>query len=245
MTDITVSGASTPATVEQLAVPRAMIAATEPYRMAARLTDDFDEAVQLLSDLVRVDSNGKLLCLRDANTGAMRWKIGDQAKYSLLRELPALPDVQAALHAIERDLDTEPPIEHRIELVGTMLDAQHITADLSYIQILGWKLGDCPERKTETHKRNKPWFSMVTITRTIDEVVTTMRTEHGRPVQIADVLDVAGRNSSELISLRRSTIRLNNTIVRLRRIVHATRDAKPPDKSEPPVASDDEMDDPF
>jgi hypothetical protein len=145
------------------------------------------------------------------------------------------------------DLDTEPSIEHRVELVGMMLDAQHITGDLSYIQILAWKLGDCPERKTETHKRNHPWFSMVTITRTIDEVVTTMRTEYGRPVQMADVLDVAGRNSSELIGLRRSIIRLNNTIVRLQRIVHATRDAKPPDKSETPgaIAADDEMDIPF
>jgi hypothetical protein len=246
VTDITVSGASTPATVEQLAVPRAMIAATEPYRMAARLTNDFDEAIELLSGLVRVDSKGELLCLREANTEAMRWKIGDQAKYSLLRELPELPDVQAALHAIERDLDTEPSIEHRVELVGMMLDVQGITADLSYIQFLAWKLGDCPRRKAETRKRRKPWFSLATISRTIDEVLTTLRPEYGRPVPVSDVLDIAGRNASELIGLRNSVVDLNNTIVRLGRIVHATRDAKPPDKSESSgTIDDDDSDIPF
>src|ERR1700730_3503564 len=101
MNDI-ITGASPPVT-------GAMIAANETYLRAAQLRDDFDDAVDLLSGLVRVDSSGKLICLMEAKTEAMRWKIGDQAKYSLLRELPALPDVQAALHAIELDLDTEPP----------------------------------------------------------------------------------------------------------------------------------------
>lgn len=42
---------------------------------------------------------------------------------------------------------------------------------------------------------------MVTITRAIDEVLTTLRPEYGRPVPIADVLDVAGRHATELTAL--------------------------------------------
>lgn len=133
-------------------------------------------------------------------------------------------------------------IEDRVDLVCLMLDAQHIKASDAYIQILAWKLGDCPRRKTETRKRYKRWFSMVTITRTIDEVLTTLKPEDGRPIPPTDVLDIAGRNASELIGLHHSIINLHNTITRLHRIVHATKDAKPPDESEPTVAIDDDSD---
>jgi hypothetical protein len=47
------------------------------------------------------------------------------------------------------------------------------------------------------------------------------------------VLDIAGRNASELIGLHHSIVNLHNTITRLHRIVDATQDAKPPAKSEP------------
>jgi hypothetical protein len=229
-----IAGASPPVT-------GAMIAANETYHRAAQLRDDFDDTVELLSDLARVDSSGKLLCLMEAKTEARRWQIGDQAKYSLIHELPALPDVQTALQAIELDLDTEPPIERRVDLVGTMLDVQGISPDLKYIQYLAWKLGDCPQLKTETHKRSKPWFSLATISRTVDEVLMTLRPEDGRPIPPTDVLNIAGRNASDLISLRRSTIRLNNTIVRLQRIAEATKDAaKPPDKPELSWTDDDD-----
>jgi hypothetical protein len=148
-----------------------MIAATEPYRAAAQLVSTFDEVVEVLSDsdLLRVDDKKQLLCLQNTRTEARRGRLGYRTRDEL-SDLPACADVQAALHAIRRDLDTEPPIEHRVELVGMMLDVQGITADLSYIQYLAWKLGDCPQRKTETRKRSKPWFSLVTISRTTDEV---------------------------------------------------------------------------
>jgi hypothetical protein len=123
---------------------------------------------------------------------------------------------------------------------------QGISPDLKYIQYLTWKLGNCPQLKTETHKRSKPWFSLVTITRTIDEVLMTLKPECGVPVSPSDVLDIAGRNASELIDMRRSIIRLHNTIHRLGRIAWATKDAKPPDKFESTGAvADDEMDIPF
>jgi hypothetical protein len=56
-----------------------------------------------------------------------------------------------------------------------------------------------------------------------------------RPPHIppTDVLDIAGRNASELIGLHHSIIDLNNTIVRLRRIVDAKR---------PPDGEDDDPD---
>jgi hypothetical protein len=110
-----------------------------------------------------------------------------------------------------------------------MLDAQNVKASDAYIQMLSWKLGDCPQpRRTETIKRSQPYFSIVVITRAIDDILTTMRPEYGAPVPIADVLDVAGRHASELIRLDRSIISLGNTIHRLQRIVDATRDAPRP-----------------
>jgi hypothetical protein len=82
-------------------------------------------------------------------------------------------------------------------------------------------------------------------TRTIDEVLTTLKPEDGRPVPIADVLYVAGRRASELTGLDQSIVNLANTIIRLNQIVDATKDAKPPAKSEAAVAGDDEMHIPF
>jgi hypothetical protein len=242
MTDVaTVPGAPIPASVEQLAVPRAMIAATEPYHLAKRLVSTFDEALEIFdSDIVRVDDRQQLICLQNARTEAARWRLGYRAR-DQLRDLPPYADVQAAHHAIRRDLTTEPSIEHRVELVTMMLDVQGIAPELSYIQYLAWKLGDVPRRKTETRKRYKRWFSMVTITRTIDEVLMTLKPEEGRPVPIADVLDVAGRHASELTGLDQSIVNLANTIIRLNQIVDATKDAKkPPDRPEPAVATDDD-----
>jgi hypothetical protein len=234
------------ASVEQLAVPRAMIAATEPYRLAKRLVSNFDEALKFFDgDLIRVDDRQQLLCLQNARTEADRWRLGYRAR-DQLRDLPAYADVEAAHHAIRHDLTTEPSIEHRVELITTMLDVQGITPELSYIQYLAWKLGDCPRRKTETRKRYKRWFSMVAITRTIDEVLMTLKREEGRPAPIADVLDVAGRHASELTALDRSIVNLVNTIIRLNQIVDATKDAKPPDKPESSeTIDDDDSDIPF
>jgi len=66
---ITVPGAPMPASVEQLAVPRAMIAATEPYHLAKRLVSTFDEALEIFdSDIVRVDDRQQLICLQNART---------------------------------------------------------------------------------------------------------------------------------------------------------------------------------
>jgi hypothetical protein len=226
----------------------ALIAANKAYQQATWLQDDCDEAVEILSDLVQVDSNGKLIRLEEAKTETMRWQIGDNARYALRHELPLLADVRPVLRAIELDLDTEPSIEQRVDLVGAMLDIQGISPDVKYIQYLARKLRDCPPRNTETCKRSKPWFSLATISRTVDDVLMTLRPQDGRAIPPADVLDIAGKRSSELIGLRRSIVRINNTIVRLQRIVAATKDAAKPvfkdddwdiDGSEPSVPVDD------
>jgi hypothetical protein len=245
MTDITCT--STAVAVDRLEVPRAMISAMEPYRVANQLLSTYGDGSSLFTygefaeillneedGFLRVNDQKQLLCLQNVATtmtNNQAWRLNFRAKDDL-RDLPALPDVQAALRAIRLDLDTEPPLESRVELIGGLLDVQGISPDLKYIQVLAWKLGDCPPRKTETNERNKPYFSIATIARTIDEVWTTLRPEYGRPVPIADVLDIAGRNASEMIGLRNSTTRLNNTVVRLQRIVQATRNAKPPEPSD-------------
>lgn len=188
MSDVTATGPSTPATVEQLAVPRAMIAATEPYCVAARLSRDFDDDVKDdfweagidVEHLVSVDAKGRLICFEKATTETLRWRLGDDARYAL-RRLPTYADVLAAHRTIRRDLDTEPPIESRVDLVCLMLDLQNIKASDACIQPLAWRLGDCPQpRKTEIHRRKRPWFSLATISSTVDEVATTMRPEYGR-----------------------------------------------------------------
>jgi hypothetical protein len=242
MTGITSSSRSTPATIEQLEVPRAMISAMEPYRVASQLVSIYGKGADSLlneDDLLRVNDKKRLLCLQNLETmtdpierNYEGWRLNRSAK-GVLRELPALPDVQAVLDAVRLDLDTEPPLESRVELIGGLLDVQGIAPDLKYIQILAWKLGDCPPRKTETRKRNKPGFSLVTIARTVDEIWTTLRPEYGRPVPITDVLDIAGRHASEMIELRRSTFNIGKAIVGLQKIVHATQLAKVPGTSEP------------
>jgi hypothetical protein len=199
-----------------------------PYVAANVLRDNYDHAISLTEDWCRVDSSGKLICLEEAKTERQRWQLGDNARYALRKELPRLADVRPVLAALDLDLDTEPSIEQRVDLVGTMLDIQGITPDLKYIRYVAQKLGDCPPRKTETCKRSQPWFSLATISRTVDEVLSTLRPQDGRPIPPADILDIAGKHASELISLRRSVVTLNNTIVRLQRIVEATKDAAKP-----------------
>jgi hypothetical protein len=103
MTDVTtVSGTPMPATVEQLAVPRAMIAATEPYRVANRLVSAFGGVAEVLLNqddgFLRVDRKGQLLCLQNTMTEAQRWRLGYRANDEL-RDLPALAGVLAAHHA--------------------------------------------------------------------------------------------------------------------------------------------------
>jgi len=218
MSDIT---CTTAATIEQLEVPRAMILAMEPYRVANQLVSTYGETVEEILD------RGGCFQVRLRNPKECRWSLGRSAG-SFLHALPALPGVEAALRALRIDRDTEPPIDARIELIGCLLDVQGISPDLKYIQVLAWKLGDCPPRKTETRIRNKPWFSMVTIARTIDEVWTTLRPEYGRPVPITDVLDIAGRNASEMLGLHNSIFDIRKAIVGLHGIVEATKDAVEP-----------------
>jgi hypothetical protein len=199
-----------------------------PFIAAGVLRDKYEEAVWIDEDLIRVDSNGKLLCLDEAKTEAARWQLGDSARHALRTYLPTLADVRPVLAALDLELDTEPSIEQRVDLVGAMLDIQGLTPDLKYIRYLAGKLGNCPARKSEAYKRRKPWFCREAIARALDEVLSEMRPEGGRPIPVADVLDVVGKHSSEIMSLRRQIVTINNTICRLQTIAEATKDAKEP-----------------
>jgi hypothetical protein len=235
MTDIT---CTTAATIEQLEVPRSMILAMEPYRVANQLASTYGETVEVILD------RDDCFQVRLRNPKECRWSLGSTAR-SFLQGLPAQPDVEAALRALRIDRDTEPPLEARVEMIGALLDVQGIAPDLKYIQVLAWKLGDCPPRKTETRERNKPWFSMVTIARVIDEIWTTLRPEYGRPVPITDVLDIAGRNHSEMLGLHNSIFDIRKAIVGLHRVVEATKDAVEPVYEPGSSADDDDDDVPF
>jgi len=79
---------------------------------------------------------------------------------------------------------------------------------------------------------------MATIEQAIDEVLSTVRPEQGRPIPPTDILDIAGRHSSELIERYESLIEIEGTIDRLGLIAEGKKLPKP-------QAVDDEDDLPF
>src|SRR6266852_5945942 len=58
------------------------------------------------------------------------------ARHSLQHDLPSRPAVASVLDAIQQDIDTEPPLDKRLEIVGIMLDVQGIAASDDYIRFL-------------------------------------------------------------------------------------------------------------
>jgi hypothetical protein len=229
----------------RLPVPRDLLAATAPFRLAAPLAAALDQVDgDELRDLVRTNRFGDLWALWDADGDpAELWAYADEAEYYLER-LPALADVEAARDVVRADIETEPSIEARCDLVCTMLDGWNVTATTTYIDALAWKLGHSPRRQTEKYERTRPWFPLAAIAATVDELLTTAKPQRGRPVDIADVLDIAGRHSSELIRLNRALETLCGVIPLLGRITDAvTNIPKPPPRRRPPV--DDDYDVPF
>jgi hypothetical protein len=86
---------------------------------------------------------------------------------------------------MRRDLNAEPAIEHRVELIETMLEIQGVAPNAPYVHYLARKLGDCAPPPTETKKSPHPWFSLAVISRAIDEVLETLRPEGGVGTPIA------------------------------------------------------------
>ena len=56
---------------------------------------------------------------------------------------------------------------------------------------------------------------MTVITRTFDEVLSELRPEQGRPIPVAEILDIAGKHASALADLRKAVTKIDTTIVRL------------------------------
>jgi hypothetical protein len=218
----------------QLAVPRGLMAAMDPYRLAAPLSAAFDQVDgEELRDLVRTNRFGDLWTSWHADGDPLDlWRYADQAA-SYLQRLPALPDVEAARHVLRTDIETEPMIEALYDLVCAMLDAANVTATSTYIETLIWKLGNSPRRPTETHPRIKPWFPLAAIAATVDDVVTNVRPQHGRPVSIVEVLDIAGRHASELIRLEAALDTMSKAIQLLGRVTQAVSDVPRPPSLKP------------
>ncbi|KRR06839.1 hypothetical protein [Bradyrhizobium valentinum] len=218
----------------ELAGPRGLMAAMEPYRVAASLSAAFDQVDgDELRDLVRTNRIGTLRPLWDADDDPVKlWRYADKAEYYIQR-LPTLTDVEAARQVVRTDIETEPSIEVRCALVYTMLDAWNVTATPTYVQMLSSKLGHSPRRPTETHERTRRWFPTAAIAAAVDDVVTTLKPEHGRPVSIADMLDVAGRHASELIRLETALEDLTTAIPVLSRITEAVADVPRPPSLRP------------
>ena len=93
-----------------------------------------------------------------------------------------------------------------------MLEVQGLTATDEYIYYLARKLGGCSRRRTEMRERDHAWFSMATIARAIDEVLSTLRPEKGRPIPPTDILDIAGRHASELIDQYESLLEIKRPL---------------------------------
>jgi len=62
------------------------------------------------------------------------------AREVLQHTLPSRHVVASALDAIRQDIDTEPPLDKRLDIVGIMLDVQGVTASDDYIRFLAHKL---------------------------------------------------------------------------------------------------------
>jgi hypothetical protein len=193
-----------------------MMATTAPLQLADQLVDSF----------------------RNVSWALDQCETEEDAKYSLVHELPPKQTVISAIDALQQDLDGEPPLAKRLDLIGFMLEVQCVTATDEYIQYLAYKLGSCSKRATETRERDHAWFSMATIEQAIDEVLSTVRPEQGRPIPPTDILDIAGRHSSELIERYESLIEIEGTIDRLGLIAEGKKLPKP-------QAVDDEDDLPF
>jgi hypothetical protein len=193
-----------------------MMATTEPHRLADQLVDSF----------------------RNVSWALDQCETAEDAKYSLLHELPPKQVVASAIDAIRQDLDGEPPLAKRLDIVGFMLEVQGLTATDEYIYYLARKLGGCSRRRTEMRERDHAWFSMATIARAIDEVLSTLRPKQGRPIPPADILDIAGRYASELIDQYESLLEIKETIARLELIADGKQLPKPD-------AGDDDDDVPF
>ena len=193
-----------------------MMATTEPHRLADQLVDSF----------------------RNVSWALDQCETAKEAKYSLLHELPPKQVVASTIDAIQQDLDGEPPLAKRLDIVGFMLEVQGITATDEYIWYVARKLGSCSKRSTEIRERDHAWFSMATIARAIDEILSTLRPEQGRPIPPTDILDIAGRHASELIDRYESLMEIEGTIVRLE-LIAAGKQLPKPD------AADDGDDVPF
>ncbi len=172
------------------------------------------------------------------------WRYADQAA-SYLQRLPALADVEAVRHVLRTDIETEPSIVIRCDLVCAMLDGGCVTATPTYIETLVWKLGNSPRRQTEKHPRSRCWFPMAAIAATVDDVLTNIRPQHGRPVSIAEVLDIAGRHASELIRIEAALETMSKTIPLLGRITQAVADVPRPPRRQRPDWPADNSDVPF
>lgn len=167
--------------------------ATLPYELAAPLARAYDRvACHELQELIDVHYAG---C-----DPTKLWRRAEAAK-PLLKRLPAQADVEVALRVLRAQIHTEPSVDVRADLVFTMLDGWNTTATGVYVSNLVRKLGNCPRRPTEALERLATWFAAAAIAAAVDQLLTTRTPKRGRPIDIADVLDVVGKHSSELIRL--------------------------------------------
>lgn len=223
----------------QLPVPYDLAAAMEPYRRATPLAASLDEVdIDELHWITHTNRVGDLWTTYDSDGDPRKlWQYRDQAA-SLLNCLPGLSEVQAARDIVLSDIETEPPLQARVGAICTMLDIQNIAASGSYVKVLAGKLGRCPRRATENNERPHPWIPMAAICATIDELVTNV-SAGGRPIDIAELLDLAGRHSSELIRLNTALETIVGVIPTLCRIMAAVKDVPRPPPRKPPDWADD------
>lgn len=227
---------------------RDLAAAMLPYRVGAPLAVALDEVdVEGMQWIAHTNTAGDLWVVWDADGDPkILWRHADKAA-SYLERLPRLADVLAVHEVVRADLDTAPSLETRVELICLMLDAQNITtATETYVRMLAEKLGSSLARATETHERKHRWFPMAAIAAAIDEVITTVKTGKGRPIDIASMLDLCGKHSSELVGLEARLRIMATALPILARITDAVTDVPRPSNMRrrgwqpPPMGPDEE-----
>ncbi len=232
MNDLIVPPGGGPPDQRQLDIGTLMERALVPMRLA----DEWRQPIALtykseVASLVERDRDGALATLRRTTGRQARWQLNITA-YSVREELPTRAKILHACQVVRRAITIEPACRQAQLMVGMMLDGCAIKAGDDtdgYISALTWMLRDCAPRPEERYGRQPPrWMPVPAIANAIRDVWSTRRVDYGRPIAIAEFLDLCAKHRRRLTQLRADLHRVALTHRALSEIVEATDDAYSP-----------------
>jgi hypothetical protein len=221
---------------QQLSIPQMMGSALAPFRLRDQLHEAFEIAHQS-RELVKVDERvlkdqpKKLVALQRATTNEARWQLYCKA-HDAIDLMPSGEVLQGHFNSLKLAINTKPSDQDLGLLLGKFVDVLQIrpggqTDD--YVELLAWKLTECPRQPHETYfQRRKPWMPVPAIAATINHFWESYKANYGRPPDIPDVLKECSRRCERLFEVLDGIGHLVRTQARLAFIVKATSTSTPP-----------------